>query len=136
MQALRPVVQKLTNAILRIILYPMDSVTGRVIDCIGADFIRNRMIRIYEKDVFSFVTKAARKKKTLSTSKCSRAYELLVASTDALPLSYRILVSAKATKLDHVTNQGHLANVFCKISASDKQILPKIFCYLGTAKNF
>ena len=28
MQALTPVVQKLTNAILRIILYPMDSVTG------------------------------------------------------------------------------------------------------------
>ena len=62
------------------------------------NFIRNRMIRIYEKDVFSFVTKAARKKKNLSTPKCSRAYELLVASTDALPLSYRILVSTKATK--------------------------------------
>ena len=106
MQALTPVVKKLTNAILQIILYPMawadylpmDSVTGRVIDYIVTNFIRNRSIRIYEKDVFSFVTKAARKKKNLSTSKCGRTYEHLVASTDALPLSYKILVSAKATK--------------------------------------
>ena len=82
------------------------------------------MIRIYEKDVFSFVTKAARKKKNLSTPKCSRAYELLVASTDALPLSYKILVSAKASKLGSVTNQGHSTNVFCKISPWEKQILP------------
>ena len=42
---------------------PMDSVTGWVIDYIVTNFIRNRMIRIYEKDVFSFVTRAARKKK-------------------------------------------------------------------------
>ena len=86
------------------------------------------MIRKNEKGVFSFAAKAARKKKNLSTPKCSRTYELLVASTDALTLSYRILVSAKATKLDHVTNQGHLANIFCKISPAEKEILPKIFC--------
>ena len=60
---LTPVVKKLTNAILRIILYPTDRVTGWVIDYIVTDFVRNRMIRIYEKDVFSFVAKAARKKK-------------------------------------------------------------------------
>ena len=60
---LTPVVQKLANAILRIILYPTDRVTGWVIDYIVTDFVRNRMIRIYEKDVFSFVAKTARKKK-------------------------------------------------------------------------
>ena len=54
MQALTPVVQKLTNPTLRIILYPMDSVTGWVIDYIVTDFTRNMMIRIYEKDVLFF----------------------------------------------------------------------------------
>ena len=86
--------------------------------------------------MFFIRSKGGSKERTLSAQKCGRSYELLVPSTDALSLSYRILVSAKATKLDHVTNQGHLANVFCKISPSEKQILLKIFCYLGTAKNF
>ena len=63
MQALTPVVQKLTNAILRIILYPMDIVTGWVIDCIVTDVIRNRMIRIYEKDVFFIRSKGGSKEK-------------------------------------------------------------------------
>ena len=120
MQALTLVVQKLTNAILLMILYPMagadylpmDSVTGWVIDYTVTNFIRNRMIRIYEKDVFSFVTRAARKKKNLSTSKCGRTYELLVASTDALPLSYRMLVSAKATKLGSCDKPGALNECF------------------------
>ena len=70
------------------------------------------MIRIYEKDVFSFVTRAARKKKNLSASKCGRTYELLVASTDALPLSYRMLVSAKATKLGSCDKPGALTECF------------------------
>ena len=70
------------------------------------------MIRIYEKDVFSFVTRAARKKKNLSTSKCGRTYELLVASTDALSLSYRILMSAKATKLGSCDKPGALSECF------------------------
>ena len=37
---------------LRIILYPMDSVTGWVIDYIVTDFIRNRMIRSMRKMFF------------------------------------------------------------------------------------
>ena len=70
MQALTSVVQKLTNPTLRIILYPMDSVTGWVIDYIVTDFTRNMMIRIYEKDVFFFIgNKGGSKEKNLSTPK-------------------------------------------------------------------
>ena len=94
------------------------------------------MITIYEKDVFSFVTKAARKKKNLSTPKCSRTYELLAAKIDALSLSYRILVSAKATKLGSCDKPGALNECFLQNISFEKQILAEVFCYLGTAKNF
>ena len=72
----------------------------------------------------SFVTKSARKKKNLSTPKCSRTYELLVASTDALSLSYRILVSAKATKLGSCDKPGALNEFFSlqNISFGDANI--------------
>ena len=84
MQALTPVIQKLTNPTLR-------------------DY---SMISIYEKDVFFIRNKGGSKETNLSTPKCSRTYELLVASTDALSLSYRILVSAKATKLGSCDKPG------------------------------
>ena len=94
------------------------------------------MIRIYEKDVFSFVTKAARKKKNLGTPKCSRAYELLVASTDALPLSYKILVSAKATKLGSCDKPGALNECFLQNISLEEANIALSFLLLGTAKNF
>ena len=43
------------------------------------------------------VTRATRKKKPSSPNR-SRTYNLLVTSPDALPLSYRSLVGAKANK--------------------------------------
>ena len=70
------------------------------------------MIRIYEKDVFFIRNKGGSKEKNLSTPKCSRTYELLVASRDVLSLSYRILMSAKATKLGSCDKPGALNECF------------------------
>ena len=69
MQALTPVVQKLTNPTLRIILYPKNSVTGWVIDYIVTDFTRNMMIRIYEKDVSFIRNQVGSKEKKSEYSK-------------------------------------------------------------------
>ena len=50
------------------------------------------------EDAFQSVIQATRKKFKYSPNK-SRTYEVLVTGTDALPLSYRRRLGAKATKL-------------------------------------
>ena len=50
------------------------------------------------EDIFQSVIHAARKKFKFSLNR-SRTYEVLVTSPDALPLSYRRLLRAKASKL-------------------------------------
>ena len=49
-------------------------------------------------DVIQLMTQVTRKKKIQISSNRSRTYDLLVTSPDALPLSYRRLVGAKAIK--------------------------------------
>ena len=62
--------------------------------------------------MFFIRSKGSSREKTPSSPKCCRTYELLVASTDALTLSYRILVSAKATKLGSCDKPGALRECF------------------------
>ena len=51
------------------------------------------------KDVFILLVIQATRKKNPSSPNRSRTYDLLVTSPDALPLSYRRLMGAKAIKL-------------------------------------
>ena len=60
------------------------------------------------EDAFQSVIQATRKKFKYSPNK-SRTYEVLVTGTDALPLSYRRLLGAKATKLGSRENILHTA---------------------------
>ena len=78
-------------------------------------------------------TAAARKKKP-STSIRSGTYDLVVTSSDALPLSYMRLVGAKVTNWVHVTNILHTA--WTRILICDRNVMansrPGIY---GTGQN-
>ena len=82
-------------------------------------FISFQIKMKYEKDIFQSVKRAGRKKNPSSPNR-SGTYDVLVTrltTPDALPLSYRRLVGAKATKLRHVTNILHTATTGMSICA-------------------
>ena len=54
---------------------------------------------LFENDIFQWVTLAFSEKEIRSSPNRSRTYDLPITSSDALPLSYRRLVGAKAIKL-------------------------------------
>ena len=67
------------------------------------------------EDVFQSVIQAARKKFKFSPNR-SRTYKVLVTGPDALPLSYRRLVGAKASKLGSCDKHPANCKDYCRTS--------------------
>ena len=58
-----------------------------------------KLEKIYENDIFQWVTQAYSEREIPSSPNRSRTYDLPITSSDDLPLSYKRLVGAKANKL-------------------------------------
>ena len=67
------------------------------------------MVNTRERCFNQLMTQAARKKNPSSPNR-SRTYDRLVSSPDALPLSYRRLVGAKAIKLGSILYNASILN--------------------------
>ena len=66
---------------------------------VGVIYMCTFKLMVIEKDIFSVSHTDSSSERNLSVPNRSRTHNLLVARPDALPLSHRRLMRAKATKL-------------------------------------